>query len=1467
MNRRNRRSVASAMTAVAIAMAATPALAQNNGQPSDLRKETKTGANFLSPLKAAARAASRQLWGYMSYATAWPTASHQYGFMAFDAATASGFTDLRTESERTLQPNGGSSYRDGKYDLINYKTSGNSIIITYYQLNTNNKWASSYAPESVTDMSLLATETATSRLTGKVYGQFYTADMSAFDFGVIDYNTMKRSTIAASTHKYVAMGCSSDERVYGVATDGNLYEIDVLTGEEKKIGPTGVFVAPSSEKSFGQSGEIDPEDDTFYWAALDADRHGALYTVDLSTGLATKIADFPHDEQFYGLAIPETAPADGAPASPTVSVKFDGASTEGWLSISTPGKTYGGQTLSGELTYTMRSGKTLVATGKVNANSSTTVKITAPEGMNYFSTTLSNAAGTSKPTATTAFVGYDTPKQASFATLKIEASTGKATIKWGAPTATVNGGYLGSLTYDIVRYPEGKKVATAISGTQFTETINDRQLRNYYYGVTPINGSKRGEERLTAAVNYGDNIEPPYKETFATQSAFDLYKTIDANGDGSTWDWDDVDKCAYYATANKTANDWLVTPPIHLQANHAYRVAFTASKSLAFYDEKIEARWGNAATESALSNNFLSQTSIPSGGNTYSGEIKSTKDQLLYFGIHALSSAQTGRILVKDFSIEDYGCLEGPAAVENLTITPDPTTALKSTISFRLPSKNVAGNAVAQITKVVVTRDGTTVKEFGQSAAGSTLTCTDNSPVEGFNNYTITAYTAAGAGTSTTIAAYVGLDVPAVPQNIEAKDNLSNVALTWDATPALGTNGGAVIQKDVTFNVYRVRNVEGNVSQQLIGSTTEPKYTDNINTATGAQTVGMYTVSAKNSKGESLPQQSPIVLSGAAYQLPFSSNFVKTDDAPLWWSLTGDADNGRGFLQNEQTSSDGDNNCLSFTSYSNGSSADINSGKIALAGASNPSVVFSHNATSGKNAKLEVYAQPAGGKQQLIGTIDYATVSGKSDEWHRSSFKIPADMAKASYVVLTFKGTADIYGIIQLDDVKVRNAYANDLAVDVKAPATVKKGATVSATVTVTNNGEKTVSGYHVTLKTGSTTFLDETVSDALEPLASKTFNVDVTSDVNSKSSKLNFVASVEYAADEYTANNTATFAADLTESGIPMPANFSATKDESTSTLSMRWDTPEPASNRMRETFEKYDNWTIDQFGDWTTYTSKKGSKTGGWWGSYGMAFPHENEGYTYIVFNPDAIQNGITSENASIKAHSGSKSLMCMFSYDIVNKKGVYYDNDDWLISPMLSGLTQKVIFWANNAQPDMSNIRYPQTIELLYSDKTNAPADFQKLEEFTQSGGAWSSFSAQLPDGANYFAIRCTTKSDNAYCLLLDDISYYSGFGKLQGYNVYRNGELVEHLDANATSYTLQYDPTAPPTRYSVSAVYTGGESPAASSDECQTAINGITVDALHPVDVYTVDGKLVMKNATSLQMLKRGVYVINGVKVVK
>lgn len=1416
------------------------------------------GAQFITPLKAAARAASRTLWGYLSSFTEWPTASCTYGYMSFDAATASSFADLKTESaDRYMMPNGGGALVDGVYNGVNYKLDGSSLTITHYQYDTRSNWGSLIVPETVSSAGLIATETASSKYTGKVYGQFYTTDMMSFEYGVIDYDKLTRTTIGAAEVKMVAMGVSSEEKLYGVGADGYLYLIDTTTGKETKIGSTGVYVATASNRTAGQSGEIDQDDDTFYWACIDADQHAALYTVDLATGRATKLADFPAQNQVLGMAVPDAVPDAAAPAMPTsLAATFDGASLNGTISFGVPAKTYGGQTLSGNVNYTVRSGAKIISEGQAAAGATAQVNVTVPEGPNYFSVTLSNAAGKSIAAKTTAYVGYDQPRQVSFARMSLNASTGVATVTWGKPSATVNGGYMGTISYDVVRYPGAVKVAEATTATQCTDQLPSGKLGNYYYGITPINGTQRGQERFTAAKSYGESLEPTFTETFDSENAFDLFTTIDSNGDGTTWDWSEERQCArYQASTTKAADDWLVTPPVHLLKNHRYTVSFKARNSMGYFTETIEAKYGNGTAVANLTETFAAATELKDTKFVeFSRTIDSDSDHKFYLGIHAISDKNMAYIYVDDITVTDEGCLDAPAAASAFTATPDASGALRANISFTLPTKTVAGNALTAVKNVTLSRDGVAVKEFGAQQPGATLTYTDNAPAEGFNTYTVVAESEAGAGTTATCRQYVGTDVPSAPHDVLAADNITSVALSWDAASATGANGGAVVTSDVTYNIYRVHEADGNVNTQLVGTSQTPAYTDNTPTTGGSQQLRRYAVAVRNAKGESTMTTARPIISGDAYAFPFVSGCGEGDDEKLWW--TADDTDANGFTFNTQLSADGDSHCLSFTSYAKDGTASISTGKIALSGAASPAVVFAH-LTDDAASTIDVYAsRPDGSAAQLIGTVAYTSATA-DNSWHRASVKIPAEMASLPYVILTFKATAGQYKSVRIDDVNVRNAYANDLAVSLNVPESVMKGENTTVTLTVANNGDKAAKGYKVTLRADGKTLMQQTVSDELAALERRSFTAEIATDASSKTDAISLEASVEYAADENTADNTASAELKLTASDIPTPQDLTATQTQGTITLN--WTAPQPASKRVKEGFEKYDNWTIDAFGSWTTYTSKKGSTTGGLWGSMGMPFPHETEKYTYIVFNPESIQEGITSTNSSIKPHGGDKCLMSMWSREGSN----YLPTDDWLISPMLSGEAQTVMFWVNNAQSNMDNIRYPQTFEVLYSDGGNSASEFKRISSYTHSGGAWEAYTADVPDGANYFAVRCTTNSDDAYIFLLDDVIYYGGYGKLSGFNVYCNGELVKQLGADETQATFTFDPTVwHRDRYSVSAVFVGGESEAVSNDDCVVAaIDEVNAEGNAPYDIYTTGGVLVKRQAKNLDGLHPGIYIVN------
>ena len=74
----------------------------------------------------------------------------------------------------------------------------------------------------------------------------------------------------------------------------------------------------------------------------------------------------------------------------------------------------------------------------------------------------------------------------------------------------------------------------------------------------------------------------------------------------------------------------------------------------------------------------------------------------------------------------------------------------------------------------------------------------------------------------------------------------------------------------------------------------------------------------------------------------------------------------------------------------------------------------------------------------------------------------------------------------------------------------------------------------------------------------------------------------------------------------------------------------------------------------------------------------------------------------------------------------------NDDWLISPELSGEEQVVSFYVKSI-----TMAYTERFRVLYSRDTKSISDFVKVAEanYYTPGGKWRKFSVRLPEGAKY------------------------------------------------------------------------------------------------------------------------------------
>ena len=130
----------------------------------------------------------------------------------------------------------------------------------------------------------------------------------------------------------------------------------------------------------------------------------------------------------------------------------------------------------------------------------------------------------------------------------------------------------------------------------------------------------------------------------------------------------------------------------------------------------------------------------------------------------------------------------------------------------------------------------------------------------------------------------------------------------------------------------------------------------------------------------------------------------------------------------------------------------------------------------------------------------------------------------------------------------------------------------------------------------------------------------------------------------------------------------------------------------------------------------------------------------------------------------------------------------------------------------------------------------------------------------------AIRHT--STDVFGVMLDDVTFNYA-GAVTSYNIYCDGQLVATVEDGVTTYTVPADQlTDGDHTFAVTAVYANGqESQPASATLTVTGIEGllITGHGQLPADIYTTDGRLVRRQATTLNGLK-GIYIINGKKTV-
>lgn len=1034
-----------------------------------------------------------------------------------------------------------------------------------------------------------------------------------------------------------------------------------------------------------------------------------------------------------------------------------------------------------------------------------------------------------------------------------------ATLTFTAPTKTLDGSDLAAGDITKIEILRNGAVINTIEapapGAELTYVDQDPALTigNYKYQVITYGASGIGGKSEEISVFLTAVLTVPYTADFTVAGTFDAFQVINNNDDSSTWQWN-ANYGAYYSyNSTNQADDYLVSSPILLEAGKNYKVTINAKSASANYAERFEVKVGKAATAADLNITAIAETNVTSVDfEEYEGDFTVSESGEYFVAIHAISDPDMWRLQVNTLTIEKGLEPNAPAAPE-LAVVAGAEGALNAAVTVVAPAKSIDGNTLpaANLTKIDVLRDGEVITSL-TAAPGATVNYNDETVVKGNHTYQAIPYDANGdAGQkSEKQTVFVGVDDLADVTNVQATNDAATITFTWDAVT--GQNGGYVNQTNVTYQVYSLA-----VQQSIFGAylvedeavsepTSELTATINYPIDEGEQQYLYFGVKATDGVSTTDATTSyAYVFVGAPEELPIFEGFAGSTLHYNW--------NTNGGLGVSNNSSDGDGVALKL--YNDGTSQDVYLllEKLNLKSAANPTLVFDVRS----EAVNQVYAigSADGGDLGILAqapvTADYTTVKAPL-----ASIRGERYSTVGIYTVLPTPSVQTYEDTLIIDNIKIVDLLQYNVAVDVKAPKSITAGQTAVATVTVTNTGENAAQGYTVKLTAGDEVLLEETVNDALGFYETKEFAAEYATTIFSEAGDVTLKAEVVFANDLDEDDNVSETVLTVNAPSAAAPTDVVAVAGETEGSVSVTWNAPENATQEVTEDVESYDdndNGGLDadvhvgQIGEWTVYDGNEG-KAG--YGFNGVTSALGNPG-SFLVFNPVAVDAGL----ATYAAHSGDKYFI---SACVAEPENAIEDTDHWLISPELPGVAQTVKFWVRELVTDYGAEKY----EILASSTDKEISSFTLVESKTTSAVEWEEISVDLPEGTKYFAIRHI--SNDVWALLVDDIVYLAGGGEVASYNVY----LDETYNQNTTGTAAAIENVeGGDHKISVTAVYSNGSesAPVSATISIETAIEQLIATG-KPVNVYTVDGKLVRQNVTTVEGLKTGLYIVDGKKAV-
>lgn len=1370
------------------------------------------------------------LGGIMVYSDAWQSGTSTPGAYSLQAREGGAFTKLYGNSDM-LNIISATKVNNTLYALAldrnEYK-----VYVQEYSATT---WSRSRNEE--TDYSNLASALAYDPTTGKVYGAFYDEDSQYWN-RFCSYSTSlgEPTNIKSVERDVTALAFNSAGELYGIwGATGWLVKIDKKTGEFTQIGKTGLYPVPPEK--YGVNSMAFGNDGVLYWSATyegatSKDLLGGLFSIDITTGKATKIMDYPNNEGVAGLFamadnVPETAP--DAVTDIAVNYTSDFATTA-TVSFTAPTKTVKGALLTEPIMAIVEvdGAFATVVEGIQPGAKATSSQITLTEGAHKITVTAANATERGNIADTTTWTGEDVPSAPT--DVVAETVDGKPSLTWTAPATGINGGKYDAskLCYKIVRYPDETVVAEACAECQFVDNALPSSLKAVYYTVAAYTDKCSSAPVASNKVAVGDGYVVPFVENFNTQDDFDVWTIIDNNG-GSKWEY--KNKALFYNYNNDyiSGDDWAISPKIALQSGVTYKLTFFSKSSNYNYYENFKVTIGSQplATGMKVLKDYPNYQNKK--GETQTILFSVDADGYYYVGFYSYSDGKKGWSL----TIDDFGISEAsnnvPSAVQNLTVTAGAQGAMKATVSFTAPTVDAKGGNLDAPVAINIYRSDKTdaVCGFTEVQPGATKSWTDETIADSdVYTYRVVASNAAGEGADAKASAFVGVDVPGAVGNLTLKETDGGAVIAWTA-PTVGSRGGWFDPTKVTYRVLR------SDATVVAVDYTATSFTDTALPTSDSQQLLYYVVTAYGNDKKGDYAVTPYMVFGEAYPAPLTEGFAGSDMTYYPWITESDKDVHQSWTLQDSGSNpstadqNGDKGLATFHSIGEnaGIHTSFSSPKVNISNLSHPAMSFwmyhSHDEAVTTDESIAVSVMTEKGEWQAVEGAKWMRDNG-STGWQRHLVDLSA-YKSAKWVRIAFIGTTAGGMDVHIDNVAFDNLSETDVELtSVSGPSKIAAGETAEYEVKVTNVGISDVANATVALADASGKALAQGETGAIKAGEQKV--VALTAKFDAKAS-VALTATVTAAGDQNADNNVKATMVEVVEPIIPVPSGLGC--ELVNGGLKLSWQSPFD-KGAVTDDVESYKDWAIDNIGDWTmadldhdvTYYIKKDLDE----------YDNATSPKAFQVCNANTLGIDIWDEG---KPHSGNKMFMAM--------AGVNYVNNDWLISPRLNGGEQTISFYARSFT---LQDQQPERMRVLYSTTDTDPANFVKIHaaDYLELGDQWTEYRYVVPEGARYFAVNCV--SDSGFAMFVDDLSFNDlTVPKLsvKEYEVYRNGELLGKtsdtslVDANLVSGTT----------YTVKAVY---DKTVSGDSESLTYIEG-GVDALsaNAPRVATEKGQILVLNA--------------------